>query len=63
MFYNRPYMKAGIRQVKDMVYEYVRGFLPNRAIYDCIVGWDEDIESQKWTVYVKASKQVCPGVG
>ncbi|XDV53672.1 hypothetical protein PO909_022110 [Leuciscus waleckii] len=47
MFYNRLYMKAGIRQVKDIVYEYVRGFLPNRAIYDCVVGWDEDIEKSK----------------
>lgn len=47
MFYNRLYMKAGIRQVKDIVYEYVGGFLPNRAVYDSVVEWDDEIgESQ-----------------
>lgn len=47
MFYNRLYMKAGVRQVKDMTYEYVKGFLPNRAIYDCVVEWDDEIEKSK----------------
>jgi len=36
-----------VRQVKDLVYEYVKGFLPNRAIYDCVVGWDDEIEKSK----------------
>ncbi len=63
MFYNRLYMKAGVRQVKDVAYEYVKGFLPNRAIYDYVVEWDDEIEKSKWTLFVKILKQVCPGVG
>lgn len=47
MFYDRLYMKAGVRQVKDMAYEYVRGFLPNRAIYDSVIEWDDGIEVSK----------------
>ncbi len=47
MFYNRLYMKAGVRQVKDVAYEYVKGFLPNRAIYDYVVEWDDEIEKSK----------------
>ncbi len=47
MFYNRLYMKAGVRQVKDMAYEYVKGFLPNRAIYDYVVEWDDEIAESK----------------
>ncbi len=40
-------MKAGVRQVKDMAYEYVKGFLPNRAIYDYVVEWDDEIAESK----------------
>lgn len=47
MLYNRLYMRAGVRKVKDMTYEYVKGFMPNRAIYDCVVGWDNEIEKSK----------------
>lgn len=47
MLYNRLFMRADIRKVKDMAYEYVKGFLPNRAIYDSVVGWDDDIEESK----------------
>lgn len=47
MLYNRLFMRAGVRKVKDMAYEYVKGFLPNRAIYDCVLGWDDEIEKSK----------------
>lgn len=47
MFYNRLYMKAGVRQLKDMVYEYVKGFMPNRPIYDYVLEWDDEIEKSK----------------
>ncbi len=47
MLYNRLFMRAGVRKVKDLAYEYVKGFLPNRAIYDCVVGWDDEIEKAK----------------
>lgn len=43
VFYNKLFMMAGLRQIKDYVYEYVAGFLPNRAIYDCVCEWDDDI--------------------
>jgi len=45
--YNKLFMRAGVRKVKDMAYEYVTGFLPNRVVYDCLVGWDDDIEKSK----------------
>lgn len=47
VFYDKLYMKAGVRQIKDISYEYVRGFLPNRAIYDCVSEWNDDIEMSK----------------
>lgn len=47
MLYNRLYMRADVRKIKDMTYEYVKGFLPNRAICDCVVGWDDEIEKSK----------------
>lgn len=47
MFYNMLFMRAEVRKVKDLTYEYVKGFLPNRAIYDCVVGWDDEIEKAK----------------
>lgn len=47
MLYNRLFMRAGVKKVKDLAYEYVKGFMPNRAIYDCVVGWSEDIEKEK----------------
>ncbi len=57
MLYNRLFMRAGVRKVKDLAYEYVKGFLPNRAIYDCVVGWDDEIEKAKWMVNVKTKKK------
>ena len=42
MLYNKVFMDAGIRQVKDMVYEFVPGFLPGQAMVDCVREWDED---------------------
>lgn len=47
MLYNKLFMRAGVRKVKDMAYEYVKVFLPNRAIYDWVVGWDDEIEKSK----------------
>lgn len=47
MLYNRLFMRAGVRKVKDLAYEYVKGFMPNRAIYDCVVGWSDEIEKEK----------------
>ena len=35
MLYNKVFMDARIRQVKDMVYEFVPGFLPGQAMIDC----------------------------
>lgn len=43
MLHNGTFMLAGVRQIKDVVYEYVTGFLPARAIVDCIMEWDEDV--------------------
>lgn len=47
VFYDKLYMNAGVRQIKDLAYEYVRGFLPNRAVYDCVTEWDDEIEMSK----------------
>lgn len=35
--YNKLFIQAGIKQIKDISYEYITGFLPDRAISDGIV--------------------------
>lgn len=44
MLQNEKFVLAGIRQFKDIAYEYVPGLLPARAIYDCVMEWDEDVK-------------------
>ena len=37
------FMRAGMRQIGDIVYEVIPGFLPLQAIYDNVVEIDEEI--------------------
>lgn len=43
MLYEKTFMSAGIRQIKDLVYEYVPGFLPAQGIIDCLTEWNDEI--------------------
>ena len=44
--YDKMFMGAGIKQVKDVVYEYVPGFLPEQAIVDFVLEWNDDIRAR-----------------
>lgn len=43
VLYNKVFMSAGLRQIKDYTYEVIPGFLPGEAIFDIINEWDEEV--------------------
>ena len=43
MLFCKYFMRAGMRQIGDVAYEVIPGFLPFQAIYDIVVEIDEEI--------------------
>ncbi len=43
LLYHKDFYNAGLRQIKDFVYEVIPGFLPDQAIIDCVQDFDEEV--------------------
>ena len=46
VMFNKVFFDAGMRQVKDFIYEVIPGFLPEHAVIDCIREWDEEVKRE-----------------
>ncbi len=60
LLYNDKMLKAGLIQLKDIMYELVPGFLPPQAIYDNIKEIDYNVKMKEITNYYNDLKESIP---
>lgn len=58
--YNKDFHNAGLRQIKDFVYEVIPGFLPAHAVIDCVHEYDDEVRKGTITNMYEKIKNAVP---
>lgn len=60
MLWEKKFFYAGLRQIKDYIYEFIPGFLRNQAIIDTVQEYDEDMSERSIVNMYEKIKESIP---